>query len=69
MWEWVLECQREARRKRRDSDVALKKRSRSVDAIRHLREATVEQDPNDPKAMIEDMTREEFEALLIRFDM
>ncbi|KAK0483713.1 hypothetical protein IW261DRAFT_975986 [Armillaria novae-zelandiae] len=69
MWEWVLECQREARRKRRDSDVASKKRSRSVDAIRHLREATVEQDPNDPNAMIEDMTREEFEALLLRFDM
>ncbi|KAG7447987.1 uncharacterized protein BT62DRAFT_747189 [Guyanagaster necrorhizus] len=69
MWEWVLESQREARRKRRDSDAASKKRSRSVDAIRHLREATVEQDPNDPKAMIEDMTREEFEALLVRFHM
>ncbi|KAK0197024.1 hypothetical protein F5146DRAFT_921117 [Armillaria mellea] len=69
MWEWVLECQHEARRKRRDSDVASKKRSRSVDAIRHLREATVEQDPNDPKVMIEDMTREEFDALLLRFDM
>ncbi|KAK0459813.1 uncharacterized protein EV420DRAFT_1268944, partial [Desarmillaria tabescens] len=69
MWEWVLEYQHEARRKRRDSDAASKKRSRSVDAIRHLREATVEQDPNDPKAMIEDMTREEFEALLVRFDM
>ncbi|KAK0210837.1 hypothetical protein DFS33DRAFT_1406259, partial [Desarmillaria ectypa] len=69
MWEWVLEYQREACRKRQDSDATSKKRSRSVDAIRHLREATVKQDPNDPKAMIEDMTREEFEALLVRFDM
>ncbi len=75
MWECVLQYQREARRTRKDgaSRNVLKMRSKSVDAARHRRNKRSSMggwsEPEDPVALLEDLTREEFEGLLIRFDL
>ncbi|KAK0464444.1 uncharacterized protein EV420DRAFT_1638002 [Desarmillaria tabescens] len=75
MWECVLQYQREARRTRKDgaSRNVLKMRSKSVDAARHRQNKRSSvggwSEPEDPITLLEDLTREEFEGLLIRFDL
>lgn len=76
MWECVLQYQREARRTRKDvasSKNVLKMRSKSVDAARHRHNKRSSMsgwsEPEDAVTQLEDLTREEFEGLLIRFDL
>ncbi|KAG7440858.1 uncharacterized protein BT62DRAFT_564742 [Guyanagaster necrorhizus] len=75
MWECVLEYQRDVRRTRKDgaSRNVLKMRSKSVDAARHRHNrhsgTGVWPEPEDPTTLLEDLTREEFEGLLVRFDL
>ncbi|KAK0487502.1 hypothetical protein IW261DRAFT_1653946, partial [Armillaria novae-zelandiae] len=75
MWECVLQYQREARRTRKDaaSKNVLKMRSKSVDTARHRHNKRSSMngwsEPEDPVTQLEDLTREEFEGLLIRFDL
>ncbi|KAJ4482031.1 hypothetical protein J3R30DRAFT_3285938, partial [Lentinula aciculospora] len=70
MWEWVLEYQEQARNKKRSQETQARARSRSIGSTRppsHDKQPAPESDNDRLKAVLVELTREEYDDMLRRF--